>query len=97
MGSLNWINTIQNSVATEWMTGVCLIPGTVKNFPSALCNKSCSGAQPASYPMGTEGKAKPGHDADQSPPFDVQVLLWCVVQQLYSTKKSHQEITTYSA
>jgi hypothetical protein len=38
----------------------------------------CSGAHPASYPMGTGGsfpggKARPGRDSDHSPPSSVEV------------------------
>jgi hypothetical protein len=30
-------------------------------------------AHPASYPMGTGGKARPGRDVDQSPPSSADV------------------------
>jgi hypothetical protein len=44
-----------------------------KDFSSVLCVQTGSGAHPASSPMGTGGpipggKARPGRDADHSPP-----------------------------
>jgi hypothetical protein len=39
-----------------------------------LCVQTGSGAHPASYPMGIErGKARPGRDADHSPPSSAEV------------------------
>jgi hypothetical protein len=43
------------------------------DFSSSLCFQTGSEAHPASYPMGTVGplpvgKARPGRDADHSPP-----------------------------
>jgi hypothetical protein len=35
-------------------------------FFSSLCVQTGSGAHPASYPMGTKGKARPRRDADHS-------------------------------
>jgi hypothetical protein len=37
-----------------------------KDFSSNLCVQTGSGAHPASYTMGTRGKARPGRDADHS-------------------------------
>jgi hypothetical protein len=59
------------SLTTDWTTGV-RSPGEAKDFSSSLCVQTVSGAQPASYPMGTEGpfpggKSRPGRDADHSP------------------------------
>jgi hypothetical protein len=53
------------------------IPGRGKDFPLP-CVQTSSEAHPTSYPMGTGspfpgGKARPGRDADHSPPFSVQV------------------------
>jgi hypothetical protein len=49
------------------------IPGWGKSFSSSLCVQTTSEAHPASYPMVTEGsfvggEARPGRDADHSPP-----------------------------
>jgi hypothetical protein len=54
------------------------IPGRAEDFSSSLCVQTVSGAHPASYPMGTGGpfpggKARPGPDADHSPPFSAEV------------------------
>jgi hypothetical protein len=45
-----------------------------KDFSSSPCLQTGSGAHPASYPMDTErGKARPGRDADHSPPSSAKV------------------------
>jgi hypothetical protein len=55
------------------------IPGRGRGFfSSSLCVQTSSGAHPASYPMGTGGpfpggKARPGRDADHSPPSSAEV------------------------
>jgi hypothetical protein len=46
---------------------------TGADFSSSPCVQSGSGAHPASYPMGTGGKARPGRDADHSPPSSAEV------------------------
>jgi hypothetical protein len=43
------------------------------DFSSSPCIQTGSGAHPASYPMGTGGKARPGRDADHSPPSSAKV------------------------
>jgi hypothetical protein len=50
-------------------------PTGAEDFSSSLCVQTGSEAHPASYPMGTGGggpfpggKARPGRDADHSPP-----------------------------
>jgi hypothetical protein len=48
-----------------------------KDFFSSLCVQTGSGTHPASYTMGTGGpfpgaKARPGRDADQSPPASAE-------------------------
>jgi hypothetical protein len=48
-------------------------PTKAEDFSSSPCIQTGSGAHPASYPMGTGGplpgvKARPGRDADHSPP-----------------------------
>jgi hypothetical protein len=50
-----------------------------KDFSSSLCVQTDSGAHPASYTMGTGGpfpggKARPGRDADHSPPSSAEVV-----------------------
>jgi hypothetical protein len=52
-------------LATDWTTGV--LSPTEANSPSSLCVQISSGAHPASYSMGTGGKARPGRDANHSP------------------------------
>jgi hypothetical protein len=51
---------------------------TGADFSSIPCFQTGSGAHPASYPMGTGGpfpggKARPGRDADHSPPSSAEV------------------------
>jgi hypothetical protein len=53
-------------------------PTEAENFSSSPCVQTSSGAHPASYPMGTGGsfpggKARPGRDADPSPPSSAEV------------------------
>jgi hypothetical protein len=50
-----------------------------ENLSSTLCVQIDSGAHPASCPMGTRGsfpggKARPGRDADHSPPSSAEVM-----------------------
>jgi hypothetical protein len=40
---------------------------------SSPCVQTGSGVHPASCPMGTGGKARPGRDADHSPPSSAEV------------------------
>jgi hypothetical protein len=54
-------------------------PTGAKDFSSILCVQAGSGAHPASFPMGTGGpfpggKARPGRDADHSPPSSAEVV-----------------------
>jgi hypothetical protein len=61
----------------DWTTGV-RSPTEAEDFSSGLRIQTGSGAQPASYPMGTGGpfpggKARPGRDADHSPPSSTEV------------------------
>jgi hypothetical protein len=49
-----------------------------ENFSSSPCVQTGSGAHPASYPLGTgspfpRSKARPGRDADHSPPSSAEV------------------------
>jgi hypothetical protein len=53
-------------------------PAEAKDFSSSLCVQTASEAHPASYTMGTGGpfpgaKARPGRDADYSPPSSAEV------------------------
>jgi hypothetical protein len=53
-------------------------PTGAEGFSSSPCVQTDSGAHPASYPMGTGGplrggKARPGRDADHSPPSSAGV------------------------
>jgi hypothetical protein len=54
------------------------IPDSGRGFFPSLCVQTGSGAHPASCPMGTGGpfpgsKARPGRDADHSPPSSAEV------------------------
>jgi hypothetical protein len=54
-------------------------PAGAKDFSSILCVQTGPGAHPASSPMGTGGtfpggKARPGRDADHSPPSSAEVV-----------------------
>jgi hypothetical protein len=53
-------------------------PAEVKDFSSSLGIQTSSEAHPASFPVGTGGpfpggKARPGRDADHSPPSSAKV------------------------
>jgi hypothetical protein len=53
-------------------------PTEAEDFSSSLCVQTGSGAHPVSCPMDTGGpfsggKARPGRDADHSPPSSVEV------------------------
>jgi hypothetical protein len=52
----------------------CLIPGRGKEFYLYLCVQAGSGAHPDSCTMGSGGKARPGRDADHSPPSSAEVM-----------------------
>jgi hypothetical protein len=61
-----------------WTTGV-RSPAGAKDFSSSLCVQTGSGAPPASCPLGTggpfpRGKARPGRNADHSPPSSAEVV-----------------------
>jgi hypothetical protein len=49
-------------------------PAGAKDFSSSLFIQTGSGAHPASCTMGTGGKARPGRDADHSPPSSAEVV-----------------------
>jgi hypothetical protein len=59
-------------LTTDWTTGV-RYPTEAHDFPSSLCIQTGSGAHPASCTMSTGGKARPGRDADHSPPSSAEV------------------------
>jgi hypothetical protein len=53
-------------------------PTGAEDFSSCPCVQTGSGVHPASYPMGTVGpfpgcKARPGRDADHSPPSSAEI------------------------
>jgi hypothetical protein len=53
-------------------------PTEAEDFSSSLCIQTDSGAHPASYTLDTggsfpRGKARPGRDADHSPPSSAEV------------------------
>jgi hypothetical protein len=48
-------------------------PAGAKNFSCSLCVQTGSEAHPASCPMGTDVKARPGREADHSPPSSAEV------------------------
>jgi hypothetical protein len=65
------------SQTTDWTAGV-RSPTEAEDFSSNLCVQTGSGAHPASCTMGTGGslsggKARPGRDADHSPPSSAEV------------------------
>jgi len=49
-------------------------PAGGEDFSCSLCVQTGSGAHPASCTMGTGGKARPGRDADHSPPSSAEVV-----------------------
>jgi hypothetical protein len=51
-------------------------PAGAKDFSSSLCVQTSSGAHPVSCTGGpfSGGKARPGREADHSPPSSVQVM-----------------------
>jgi hypothetical protein len=56
-----------------------LSPAEAEEFSSSLCVQTGSGAHPASCTLGTGGsfpggKARPGRDADHSPPSSTEVV-----------------------
>jgi hypothetical protein len=62
----------------DWAIGV-RSPAGAKDFSSSLFVQTGSEAHPASCPMGTGGpfsggKARPGRDADRSPPSSAEVV-----------------------
>jgi hypothetical protein len=64
-------------LTTHWTNGV-RSPAEAKDFSSSLCTQTGSGAHPSPCTMGTEGrfpgaKARPGRDADHSPPSSAEV------------------------
>jgi hypothetical protein len=64
-------------LTTDWTTGV-RSPAKAKDISSSLYVQTSSDAHPASCTMGTEGpfpggKARPGRNADHSPPSSTEV------------------------
>jgi hypothetical protein len=48
-------------------------PTEAEDFSSSLCVQTSPGAHPASCPVDTGGKARPGRDVDHSPPSSAEV------------------------
>jgi hypothetical protein len=79
-GDTSWKRSRGSSVSivsTGWTMEV-RFPTGAEDFSSRPCVQTGSGANPASYPMGTGGpfpggKARPGRDADHSPPSSAEV------------------------
>jgi hypothetical protein len=70
--NVSW-DILDNIVSDPDRTTGFLSPAEAKNFSCILCVQTSSEALPVSYPMGTGcrfpwGKARPGSDADLSPP-----------------------------
>jgi hypothetical protein len=59
-------------LTTDCTAGV-RAPTEAEDFPSNLCAQTGSEAHPACYTVGTGGKARPGRDADRSPPSSAEV------------------------
>jgi hypothetical protein len=64
-------------LTADWTAGV-RSPTEAEDFSSNLCVQTGSGAHPASWTVGTGGsfpggKARPGRDADHSPPSSAEV------------------------
>jgi hypothetical protein len=62
----------------DWAIGV-RFPAGAEDFSSIICVQTGYGAHPASCTMGTgdpfpSGKARPGRDADDSPPSSAEVV-----------------------
>jgi hypothetical protein len=49
-------------------------PAEATDFSCSLCVQTGSEAHPASCPMGTGGKARPGRDAHHLPPSSAEVM-----------------------
>jgi hypothetical protein len=76
MDSLGVAQAVQ-CVTTGYTIGV-RSPTGAEDFSTSPCVQTGSGAHPASYPVGTGGpfpggKARPGCDADHSPPSSAEV------------------------
>jgi hypothetical protein len=74
------LNLVQARVPINlfWTTGV-RSPTETEDFSSNLFVQTGSGAHPFTCTMGTDGcflgdKARPGHDADHSPPSNAGVM-----------------------
>jgi hypothetical protein len=70
-------SSVSQCLSTDWKAGV-RSPTEAQDFSSNLCVQTGSGAHPVSCTMGTGGsfpggKARPGRDADHSPPLNAEV------------------------
>jgi hypothetical protein len=69
-----YVSRVSQSVyclTADWTAGVRFSTET-EDFSSTVCVQTGSGAHPASYTVGTGGKARPGRDADHSPPYSAE-------------------------
>jgi hypothetical protein len=66
---LEWIKV---PLYRNWSRG--LDDRAIEDFSSNFCVQTGSGAHPASCPTGTGDKARPGCDADRSPPSSAEVV-----------------------
>jgi hypothetical protein len=75
MCTANYVSPVARSVyclTTDWTAGV-RSPTQAEDFYTNLCVQTGCGAHSASYTVGTGGKARPGRDADHSPPSSTEV------------------------
>jgi hypothetical protein len=81
--TVHWSRVSSGSIVSDYGLNDRTIkvqsPAGAKDFSSSLCVQTGSGAHPASCTMGTVdpfpgGKARPGRDADHSPPSSAEVL-----------------------
>jgi hypothetical protein len=78
-------------LTTDWTTGrPGFDPQHRKRIFHLACVQTCSGAHPASCPMGTGGpfpraKPRPGRDADNAPPLVTRSRM----SRSYTSKRLH--------
>jgi hypothetical protein len=76
---LHFVSTIHRAAVAQATTGWTIgVRSPTEDFSSSPCVQTGSGAHPDSCTMGTGGpfpggKARPGHDADNSPPSSAEV------------------------
>jgi hypothetical protein len=75
-----WVARSVWCLAIDWTTGV-RSSAEARDFSSSLCAQTSSEASPASCPMVTGGKARPGRDADHSQ----HPVPWSKMSRSYTT------------